>query len=70
MAKTRGTQFDVTPEAIKARRHTLNLNRKVSDIMTELVDNNITFYTDVHGKYNENYVRTVAVLFKHLDLTM
>lgn len=62
MASTHGTQFDVTPEAIARRK----MNRKIADIMYELVNNNITVYTDDAGYYNDNYVRTLAVLTKHL----
>ncbi len=56
------TQPDVSPAAIEARR----LDRIIGQIMADLVDNNICHYTDVNGYYNDNYVRTVEVIRKHL----
>lgn len=59
---TRGTQFDVTPEAIAARKH----NGLVESIMHDLCMDMICVYTDVDGAYNDNYVRVRKIIAQHI----
>jgi hypothetical protein len=49
---------DVTPKDIARRR----MRNKIIYAMHRMVDNNITFYTDVDGNYNGNYYRTYDIL--------
>lgn len=49
---------DVSVKGI-ARRIML---KKINDTMYKLVDNNVTFYTNIDGSFNDNYYRTYDVL--------
>lgn len=51
-------KFDVSRSAIAWRLR----NRKIGDVMEQLVNNNICFYTTTDGHFNENYVRTLEII--------